>query len=213
MARRRKQPEWAEEWVHWADTWRIAMRLDGARWFVENVGLSPDLLLGSERDKTVEFAVRELEKNIEFVGMILTYRAMDRGESPEALAELREFARRFLGLQVYGARPFELGGRLLVRLLGWANVELHVDALTDIDLEDLFNHFGFEWIAVRGKRPFTDAQVDAVAKRVREDLTWDGQRFRLDVKKYRGAVNIRVRELDDDDRHRKTSARKRSRAE
>ncbi|MHB2020760.1 MAG: hypothetical protein ACYCW6_27800 [Candidatus Xenobia bacterium] len=182
----------------WQTRFVRAARRDGLRWMGETAGydaLSIDLD-PSIQEQVTEEAEYLLSSFIEVVTYVLACRRIDNADA------VAGFAKRFLAMQVYGAKPFEHGGTYFVRLRSdLLNLSLHADNLSDIDLEDLRNAFGLDHIEISMRTPLMRAAAEEIVEHVRYDLEFDGERFDLTWQLHDDLLEIDVVEITDDNCH------------
>lgn len=160
----------------WAQRYQAEAATDGYAWLLAENGWDVAASgTAHESPEALEFGEERARSFIEAVGCVLALRSMDRPqESPQ-------WARRFLSLQRYGAEGFDVGARYSVRLLSPVlAMPLHIDAKSDIDLEDLHDSGFWDGLEFRANRD-EDGTADHMAElfeAVRADVGFSGD---LDV--------------------------------
>ena len=160
----------------WEAGYRRAAKRDRREWLEETrrTGLS---------------LAKRLERIVEVVTMTVLLRATAAPDEPETLS----WVKRFLGLQVYGAGPFACGGTYSVALMGPSmDVELFVDELRDVDLEDIYDSFGFVHMELHGREPIEEEEAPKLVRSIEDDLTYGGDTFDLSWELESGIICLQI---------------------
>lgn len=174
----------------WADQYLDAARADGFAWLLDETGFPRECF--DTEDVAKEFGAGRAARFVETVATVLVYRKMDRPDEEPAWRE------RFLSLQRYGKIGWEVGARYSLRFVGpFLTCSLHIDSMNDLDLEDLWDSFGYDLLEVMPNRTsdMTDEHTAAIFEAVVADLTYDSalKLERQDPGPYRVDVTIHER--------------------
>jgi hypothetical protein len=166
----------------WAAAYRRAAQSDGFAWIRETQRTN-----GTPRQR--------LKQIVEVVTLTVVHREQMAPASPQTLA----WVKRFLSLQVHGS-DFPPDAAYSITLLGpGMDVELFVDELRDVDLEDIHDAFGFAHLELRSRARITKKSARVLVQHIEDDLTYDGDQFKLSWDVEDGVLLVVVSKLDDSD--------------
>ena len=174
-----REGEEVEDIQGWIEDFTAAAEADDFGHILRLSGRDPVFL-----EDTAHQGRRCLDAYVRTVVFLASFRRLDDAE-----ARLRDF----LSHQSYGLGGAEAGTRYTLTIGGEFSVALHIDDLSEVDLEDLASVIWYGDVCVDAHAEvLDDAAVEVLRELVESDLTYGGDEVTLTTHVYQGGVQFEI---------------------